>query len=386
MTKLLYITHLSGPRINRIWYSSIKAAHELEYEFHLACNMAGAEHPAWDDGCKEWGIITHQIDFDRNPLAPANVKAKMQLSELIKKEKFDIVHCNTPVGGLLGRICAKEQNVPYIIYQAHGFHFWKGAPLKNWLLYYPVEKWLAKKTDVLITINKEDYELAEKKFKPKKVEYVPGVGLDVKKFSRVIGDKKTKREELGLKEEDFVILSVGELIPRKNHTIVLDALGELKKNGKIDNIHYLICGQGELEEKLKEKTEKLNLLNHVHLLGFRNDVSEICTASDLFVFPSLQEGLPVALMEAMACGLPAICSNIRGNTDIIESGKNGEIVENKSSSIAEVIMKFKCDSALSKNYGLSAIATIKHFDLSVVAKDMSDIYSDKANRIAWGGG
>ena len=157
MKKILYITHLSGKRVNRFWISAIYAAQALGYEFHLACNMTGAEHPAWEEGCKKYGIITHQIDFNRNPLSPQNIKAQKQLAKLLK-EGFDVVHCNTPVGGLVGRISAKKAKIPKIIYQAHGFHFWKGAPLHNWLLYYPAERLMAHKTDVLITINQEDYE------------------------------------------------------------------------------------------------------------------------------------------------------------------------------------------------------------------------------------
>lgn len=374
MKKLLYITHLSGKRVNRIWISSIIASQELGYEFHLACNMAGAEHPGWDQDCKDWGIHTHQIDFNRNPLSPENINAKKQLCELIDQEKFDIVHCNTPVGGMLGRICGRKCRVPNVIYQAHGFHFWKGAPMKNWLFYYPVEKYLARKTDVLITINKEDYARAKKKFGKTRIEYVPGVGIDITKFSTSLDKREGKRSELRLKDTDFVLLSVGELIPRKNHIEVLRALRELKEKNQLADIQYLICGSGTYMNELKNAIDEYGISDHVQLLGFRKDVSEICAASDLFVFPSLQEGLPLALMEAMACGLPAICSGIRGNTDLIDAGVEGEIV-NHSSEIAEAVVRLKSDRSLCKTYANGAAKKIKQFDLAIIVTQMKNIYS-----------
>ena len=356
MSKLLYITHLSGKRVNRLWLSAIIAAKDLGYEVHLACNMAEVEHPGWDDDCSYWKICTHQIDFNRNPLSLENRKARKQLS-----------------GGLLGRICAKANHVPHIIYQAHGFHFWKGAPIKNWVLYYPVEKWLATKTDVLITINKEDFERATKRFRKTRVEYVSGVGIDINKFSISKEKGIEKRQELCLKKSDFVLLSIGELIPRKNHKEVLAALRDLKRNNQINDIQYLICGSGEYMSELKKDCEDYQISDHVRFLGFRKDISEICAASDLFVFPSLQEGLPVALMEAMASGLPVICSGIRGNVDLIRNGIEGEIANNHDE-IAKAIVRLKNDRLICKKYADNAIEKIKQFDLPIVVTQIKNIY------------
>ena len=351
------------------------AAQKLGYEFHLACNMAGAEHPGWEQDCSEWKIHTHQIDFDRHPLSLENIKAKKQLCKLMNQEKFDIVHCNTPVGGLLGRLCGKKCKVPNILYQAHGFHFWKGSPIKNWMLYYPVEKWLARKTDVLITINKEDYERAKRKLRKTHIEYVPGVGIDINKFSSTAIKREEKRHELRLRDTDFTLLSIGELIPRKNHMEVLYALNEIKRSNQIGNIQYLICGSGIYMDELRKTIYKLNIQDHVRLLGFRKDVNEICAATDLFVFPSLQEGLPLALMEAMACGMPSICSDIRGNTDLIENGIEGEIVNN-ASEISEAIIRLKNTPSLCDKYAQAAKEKIKQFDISIIVEHMMRIYGN----------
>lgn len=216
-----------------------------------------------------------------------------------------------------------------VIYTAHGFHFYDGAPKKNWILYYPIEKYVSKYTDVLITINKEDYKRAISHFHEKRTFYVPGVGVDVKKFSDVCIDRNKRRKELGVSPEDFLLISVGELSVRKNQIVVLKALAEIKrKNPEISaQFKYILVGQGKLEEEYKKFIQSHSLEKTVTLLGFRTDIPELLKASDLFVFPSLQEGLPMALMEAMASGLPIVCSRIRGNVDLIEDGENGYLCD-----------------------------------------------------------
>lgn len=321
--KLLYITSLSGKRINGFMRSAIIAARNLGIDFTMACNMDQADKQLYAMDCEHYGIKTVHIDFDRNPLAWKNyMVAQKQLTDLMKKERYDVVHCNTPIGGVLGRICAKKANVPYVIYQAHGFHFWKGAPAKNWLLYYPVECFLAHYTDMLITINNEDYERA-KKFHLKtngKVVKVPGVGVDTAKFGAVNIDVKKKREELGVSVNAEVYITVCELITRKN----IDTLIKAFKKAKIDNAYLLICGEGQEKENLQALIDREGLQNSVKLLGFRSDISELLHCADVFVFPTKQEGLPGALMEAMATGIPCVASSIRGNTDLL--GDNYEFL------------------------------------------------------------
>ena len=228
------------------------------------------------------------------------------------------MHCHSPIGGVIGRFAARRTHTK-VIYTAHGFHFYKGAPVMNWLLYFPVEWICSFWTDVLITINKEDYAFAQKHLHAKKTEYVPGVGIDIKKFSPdMVSDEERmrKRLELGIKKDEKLLLSVGELIPRKNHKSVIKALEYLADS----KIKYYICGQGGLQEYLQKLIEKTGLQDRVKLLGYRTDVSQLYDCADLFVFPSLQEGLPVALMEAVASKTPVICSNIRGNTELVEAG------------------------------------------------------------------
>ena len=370
--KILYITHVAN-HVNRFWLTSIEASKKMDMEFHLACNYIGDDKEAWEKACYENGIAFHQIDFNRNPLSYKNITALKQLKNLLKKERFDIVHCNTPVGGLIGRL-GSYKNVPYIIYQAHGFHFWKGAPLKNWLFYYPVEKKLSRITDTLITINLEDYNLAKKKMSAKKTVYVPGVGIDLQQFN-ITTPCSSLRRELGISDSDYVILSVGELIKRKNHELVIRSIKKLVEEDKTTNYKYLICGQGVEMNNLKSLIKETGLEKNVILLGFRSDIKDIYSITDLFAFMSLQEGLPVALMEAMASGVPVICSRIRGNTDLVENGVSGIVSSFDIDELCNGILTMRNDKHLSGIYAENARKKVEEFSNEAVAKDLAAIYA-----------
>lgn len=315
----------------------------------------------------------YDLPFERSPLGKNNLFVYKELKDIINQNGYDVIHCHTPVGGAIGRLAASKvwKYRTIVNYTAHGFHFYEGAPILNWLVYYPVEKWLARYTDTLITINKEDYERAKSKFKAKRVEYIPGVGIDLEKFSTVEIDRALKRSQLGLSEDAFIVLSVGELNKNKNHEVIIRAIGKIDN----PNIHYIICGQGKLEGYLRNLSKELGLENQVHLLGFRKDIPEICKVSDVFSFPSYREGLSVALMEAMANGLPVVCSNIRGNSDLIEDGKGGYLVEpGNVKGFAKYIKDFIEDSRLISEFGGSNLEKIENYSIENVLRKMGKIY------------
>lgn len=288
---------------------------------------------------------------------------------------YAFMHCHSPIGGVVGRITAHKNHVKSI-YTAHGFHFYDGAPLKNWLLFYPVEKELSRITDVLITINKEDYKRAKEKFYAEKTVYVPGIGVDVNKFAGVSGsiDREAKRQGLGVNSSDVLLLSVGELNENKNHSVVIKALGELKKSRKIKDNHivYMIAGTGDKKENLEALAKEEGV--DVRQLGFRKDVSELLTAADLYILPSIREGLNVSLMEAMASGTPCLAGKIRGNVDLIDACKGGELFDPKDvQSVAEAlsIELDQRDNWLQQ--GQYNQNKIKNFDLSVVEDDYKNL-------------
>lgn len=320
MKKVLFVATVVG-HIRAFHLPILKWLQENGWETHVA---AKADSALVNN--VEYCNVFHNIDFTRKPFTFNNILAYCQLKKVFEQYNFDIIHCHTPVGGAITRLAAKNVRIKgtKVIYTAHGFHFYKGAPFLNWLVYYPIEKFLSRYTDVLITINKEDFARA-KTFHAKKVEYIPGVGIDIDKIQAVTVNRTEKREKLGIPEDAFLIISVGELNKNKNHELVIKALSQMKC-GK--DIFYIIVGDGPLKNHLAELIANLGMNTKMQLLGYRTDVIELLKTSDCFVFPSLREGLPVSLMEAMASGLPVVCSNIRGNTDLVDDGVNGYLFQN----------------------------------------------------------
>lgn len=379
MKKILIVSTVSR-QFYLFEHGNIEVLHSLGYEIHAAANFSDA-----NERLDALDIIRHPFDIQRSPFSLTNIRAYKQLKQIMKTENFDSVHCHSPMGGVLARLAAKSSGISPIIYTAHGFHFYKGASLINWLLYYPVEKYLARYTDVLITINQEDYIRAQK-FKAKRTVYVPGIGVDTKKFSGFSVDRDKKRKELCISNETVVLLTVGEMIKRKNHETAIRALSKLKSSGRAKNVIYLICGRGELEGYLKDQAKRLGVDEMVIFLGFRNDISEICTASDIFVFPSYQEGLPVSVMEAMSAGLPIICSRIRGNNDLISDGDGGYLLAPEDvDGFAESISKVIDDAELRLSMGKRNIEKVKEFDIAKVKEKVKKLYGDYMSIITTGG-
>jgi glycosyltransferase involved in cell wall biosynthesis len=313
------------------------------------------------------------LPFERSPIKKNNFKTYKQLKQIIDSNEFDIIHCHTPMGGVLARLAAhnSRSNNATVIYTAHGFHFYKGAPIANWLLYYPVERWLSRYTDVLITINKEDYSRAQN-FKAKSIKYVPGVGIDTHKFNEFNVNKVSKRNEIGIPKDSTIVLSVGELNKNKNHEIVIRAIAKLGN----PNIYYVICGEGPLANYLRDLAKELEIANQVKLLGFRSDIAEISKISDVFAFPSFREGLSLSLMEAMSSGLPVICSNIRGNSDLVVEDKGGYLVKpDDLQGFINAIQKVYENNKQRKNKGIYNRSMIKNFSLQNVIVEMEYIYS-----------
>lgn len=371
MQKVLFVTNIAN-KIGSFTAASLQAAKAVGIEFHMVARWK-VDAETMQQLQKEHGVFLHHIDLERSPYSLRNRKAYKQLVKLIKDEQIDYIHCNTPTGGILGRLAGKKCKVKKVLYQVHGFHFYKGAPKKNWLIYYPVEKWLARYTDALITINQEDYALAKAKMKLKKsgpVYYVPGVGIDVRKIENVQTTKVKKRQELGIPSDATLLLSVGELNKNKNHETVIRAIAGL-------NVYYVIAGKGPLEPRLKALIDELNLTDRVKLLGFRRDIYELCKAADIFVFPSFREGLSISIMEAMASGLPCVVSRIRGNTDLIEEGQGGFLCAPKdSAAFAAAISRLASDADLREKMSRHNLERIKDFDTSVVIEQMTKIYQE----------
>lgn len=336
------------------------------YEVHVATN--GKEEIAYTD-------VKHTVSFERSPYKINNLKAIKQLKKIIEDEKFDIIHCHTPMGSVVTRIAAKKarKKGTKVIYTAHGFHFYKGAPLINWILFYPIEKILSRYTDTLITINNEDFELAKRKFKKTNVEYVPGVGIDPNKFDIKITEqeKKELRKQLGLKDDDFVMIYPAEISKRKRQMWLINSIKDLLHENK--DIHLLLPGKDSLNGKCNSLVKELNLEKQIHLLGYRKDIQKLLRISNLSISTAKQEGLPVNLMEAMYVGIPIVASNCRGNRDLVKNDENGCIIDlNDSNDFCNKILKIK-----NNDIKFNTMEIEKKFLLKEVLKLMTDIYIPK---------
>lgn len=328
----------------------------------------------WFEDIKtQTGVEVHEINFTRNPLSVKNLKAYSVLKKLQKQNNYDIIYCQQPVGGLMGRLLGHKFKLP-VIYTAHGFHFYKGCSLVNKLVYKPVEEILSKYTNTLITINEEDFENA-KKMKAKNVYKISGIGVDKNKFEKENFDKKDFRNSLGLNAEDKVILTISELNQNKNYLTMLDAIKILVEKDK--SIKFVSCGRGEWEERIKNYAKELNVQDNCVFLGFRKDISKIIQVSDVFFHASFREGLTLSVMESMAFGLPCVVSNVRGNRDLIKDGVGGFVCEPlDSQGFANKIQTILKDKTLYKNISKFNKEESKKYMIDNVIEELDKIYNE----------
>ncbi len=378
MKKALIVAHVAYA-IDMFNIPNIILLKEMGYEVSVACNFLDRSSLS-EEKCKKLrekldnlGVKSYHVDFRRNPIKPQNLKAFVALKRLIKSEGFDLIHCHTPVGGILTRLAAmgERKKGTRVIYTAHGFHFFKGAPLINWLIYYTAEKLCSYFTDTLITINGEDFATAQKNLKAKNTVYLPGAGIDMVRYDITV-NREEKLREIGVPADSKVILHIGELSKRKNQITAIRAFNELDDV----NAHLLLVGIGELEQELRNHCDYLGIKERVHFLGFRTDIPELLGVADIFIFPSLQEGLPVALMEAMASGLPCVCLDIRGNNDLIDEKGGYLLKDDFCKDFAQCIEELFANEEKRTSMGQYNKEKAKNYDLSIVREITRGIYSE----------
>ena len=356
--------------------SNIMLWQELGCTVHCASNFSNENYNLKTSKLDEIGVIRHEIEFKRNPFKIENLMAYKQLIGLIQQEKIDVVDCHNAVVGVFARLAASRCKLNKVVYTPHSFFFYEGCPTKNKLIYKSVETYMSRKTDLLVSINKEDYAASIKMPLRGKALYVPGVGVDTKKIFNTPRKRESYCAEFGFPKDSIIFASVGELIHRKNHATAIKAFAE----ANISNAFYVICGIGELTDELSCLIHDLHLENKVKLLGYRLDAKEIMKAADVFVFPSYQEGLPVALMEAMACGLPCIASRIRGNVDLIDENKGGLFFEpDDLRKLKEQMITVANAPEKRIQWGKYNQIRIKEFDIENVRTIMRREYSELLN-------
>ena len=375
MKKVLFITGTAG-FLSQFELSDVRILKSMGYEIHYATNFGMPVYEVKDKTLKELEVVLHHISICKSPLKlKENVWAYRELKRIIDREKIDIVHCHNPIGGALGRLAANfSVKRPYVIYTCHGFHFFKGAPKYYWLLYYPIERVLARMTDMLITINHEDQNRAEH-FTYKgngTAQRIHSVGLDTDTFSPKGDMRAAMRGYLGIPEDAFHIVTAAEINRNKNQAVVIKAIAKLNNL----NIYYTICGEGPEKENLVKLIQKEHLQNRVRCIGYRNDMSAVLQSADAFLFPSKREGMGMAALEALASGIPVVAADNRGTREYMIDGVNGYVCDADSvDEFATAIHKLINDREKAKMMGKAGILTAKKFDINTINGRMREIYT-----------
>ncbi len=368
--KILYVTTVGVTMC--FFPEHIKMLLEHGHTVELACNDAESEIP---EIYRTFGLKTHTIPFSRSPLDKSNIKAYKKLKELVNREKYDIVHTHTPNASIITRLaCSKLRRQGLkVFYTAHGFHFYKGAPAKNWMLFYPLEKLCSYKTDVLITINDEDYECAKNKMHAEKTEMIPGVGIDLEKFAREPADRESLRKELGVSADSKLLVYIAELNRNKNQMSLLEMMSVLKKD--VDNAVLLFVGKGDMKSAIENKARELGVSDRIIFTGFRKDIARILKSSDVCVPASIREGLGMNVLESMASGVPVVAYDNRGHRTVIQNGENGYIVPNGDYTAMAERVKFVLDNPdETKKITDTAFERIGKYSIESSLAKMSEIY------------
>lgn len=346
--------------------------HEAGYEVHVAAqnNLAVKNGLSLDFIDK-----VYDVPFDRSPKSPKNLKAYRELKKILKEEHYDIVSCNTPMGGIVTRLAAigTRKKGTKVFYTAHGFHFFKGSSKKNWLVFYPIEKVMARLCDTLITITKEDYRLAKRKFRTN-VAHIHGVGVYTDRYHPVSEDVAVMmREKEGLAKDDYVILCVGELNQNKNQTTLIAASEKIID--QIPNLKILLAGNGPKEEELRAQIKAAGLEENIILLGYRTDLETITPAVDLVVSCSFREGLPLNILEAELCKKPVIASINRGHNELIQEGKSGyKVKADDVEAYVERILSVYHNPELASSMGRVGYKIAMKYTADAVADELKAIY------------
>ena len=352
----------------------MKLLKESGWEIHVAARDNLAEK----DGLElEYPDRVFDVPFQRSPFDKRNIKAFREIKKILAEYHYDIIHCNTPVGGIIGRAAGNRYRKAgtQVFYTAHGFHFYKGAPIINWIIYYPIEKWLSRFTDKLITINKEDYELARKQFHCA-VYHIHSVGANSAKFHPISEEEQYKqKKELGL--EGRILVNVGELLPNKNQKTAILAMKKVTR--RMPDVKLLIAGNGPEKDNLENLIRQQGLEHHVKLLGYTTKLEKYLQVSDLEVACSIREGLGLNVIEAMLCGKTVVASVNRGHRELVRDKWNGRLVDSEdAAAFADAIIEILSDSELKNTMESRCIEFAKRYTDLQVKQELKLIYGENS--------
>lgn len=367
MKKILYVATIT----EHFYYFHLpylKMFHDLGWQVDVASH-GDVELPFCDN--------RYEIPIKRSPADKDNLQAYRMLKKIIKDNHYDLVHCHTPMGGILARLASFSQRKKgtKVLYTAHGFHFYEGSPKANWMVYFPIEYVMSMMTDCLITINDEDYNCAKKHLKAKETAKVNGVGYNSDRYFPVSKEEKMSlRDKIGYSRDEKLLVYVAEMNLNKNQAMLIRALKLISE--KRDDVRLLIAGADNFNGEYPKLAKELGIDSKVDFLGHREDINDILHMSDIAVGSSYREGLPVNVMEALACGLPVVLSDNRGHRVLGVNGENGYVVKiNDYEDMAEKITEILSDENLYEKFSKNAVELVKPYSKESVLVELKEIYN-----------
>ena len=372
MSKKVLLTATVQSHICQFHRPLAEVLHAHGYEVHVAARDNLAEK----NGLKlDFAEKIYNVSFSRSPKSPDNLRAYRELRKILEQEHYDVIHCNTPMGGIVTRLAARKarKQGTKVFYTAHGFHFYKGAPKKNWLVFYPIEKLFSRITDTLITITHEDYALASKKFHCR-TAHMYGVGVDEQRYRAVSQEEREAvRQQLGFGKQQKILLCIGELLPNKNQAMAVRMMEIVRK--KHPDAMLLLAGNGPQRENLEQLTEELGLQQNVRFLGYCTDLEKYQHAADLLVSCSKREGLPLNIVEAMLSGNPVVATQNRGHRELVQPEETGYLVDvNDTEAMAQAVLELLGDAEKRCHMGTNAAVFAKRYGFANVKQALEAIY------------
>ena len=381
--KILVVTSVWG-FFAKFGKEDIRILQESGYEVHYASNKNNPIYQFPENVYEEMNVVFHDIDIWQSPFGiKHNARAMKQIRKLVKEEGISVIHCHTPSGGLVARLAGIGLPVK-VIYTVHGFHFYQGAGKIHNLVYHSIENFLSFFTDIIVTVNQEDYRAACKMHQRKGTFQIPGVGLDRDFFQETLPEQRTAaREQLGVTDK-FLILSIGELRENKNPEVIIRALAVLKEKGKdISKFSYGLLGAGKQEPELRNLIAEKGLQDNVCFYGYQSDIRPYLQAADLLAFPTIREGLGMAALEAMSTGVPVLAADNRGTREFMVDEENGYVCKrNHPEDYAELLQKMYEEQ---DNWSGNALKRVQirrsteNFDKKNTIKIMREVYGQAIN-------
>jgi glycosyltransferase EpsD len=328
--KVLYVANVAAEHICKFYVNEFRELKKLGWTIDVACHA---------DAPIEYADHVFPMPWNRNPFSISILTGIHKVKKLIKENSYDMVYCTTPIGGFVGRLAAKHVHSyhPAVLYFCHGFHFYKGCNPLRWVIFYPIEKYLSRFTDTLITINHEDYLLATKHLKAKKVCFSNGIGANVGLYANLSmtdQEKQMLKQSLGLENSYPVLFYAAEISRLKNQVMLLQVVKDLKKKGLKPAL--LLAGRDRTKGSFEKIVKKEHLTENVQLLGFRRDCAQLLRISDFCTPSSRREGLPLNVVEAMAARTPVVALRNRGHIELLSDPNYGFLVSD-ADQMCEVI-------------------------------------------------